>query len=124
MRFRLGSTFPERDGWDGIQRAWLSNQLNRENQDQPTDSASIAGSSDTELYDLESLMDGVNNNNHVDLPTIDELRSELALPVRITNSMASPSHDVDIPADYSPGSLILLSCYFSHTLPHNHQWCW
>lgn len=51
-------------------------------------------------------MDGVNNDNHVDLLTIDELRPELALPAWITNSMASPTHDVDMPADYSPPSPI------------------
>ena len=77
-------------------------------QDQPPSSASEADSSDTELYDLESLMDSrsVNSDNsdQSGLPDINELRAELALPAWLSNSMASPPHDFVMPADYSPAS--------------------
>ena len=79
-------------------------------QDQPPSSASVADSEETELYDLESLMDteSVNSDNDnsdlFGLPDINQLRAELALPAWCTNSMASPPHDFVMPANYTPAS--------------------
>ena len=81
-------------------------------QDQPTNSASSsaseADSSDTEIYDLEELMDSqsVNNDNSVEseLPDIDDLRAELTLLAWQTNPPASPPHDFVMPANYRPAT--------------------
>ena len=91
---------------------------------QPTSSASdSSSSSDTIIYDLESLMDteSVDNDNsdQSGLPDINQLRDELAFPAWLSNSMASPPHDFVVPADYSPASPV-----YSPTSPaysHRHS---
>ena len=92
--------------WDPESVAIQSAQ--EEVQDQPTSSASESDSSDTELYDIESLMDSqsVSNDNSVDseLPDIDDLRAELTPIAWQTNPPASPPHDLVMPDNYRPAT--------------------
>ena len=77
-----------------------------------TDSAS---DTDTELYDLESLLEGqsggsraTSDNELPDLPTdMDVLRAELTPVSGLANPLASPQH-VSVPDNYSPATIIYL----------------
>ena len=96
--------------WDPESVAIQSAQ--EEIQDQPTSSASEADSScaseadsnDTQLYDLESLMDSQSVSTDSELPNIDDFRAELTPIAWQTNPPASPPHDFVMPANYRPAS--------------------
>ena len=109
--------------WDAESMADQSAQ--EECQVQPSSSASDSSSdtSDTIIYDLESLMDteSVNSDNSVQsgLPDINTLRAQLALPAWLSNSMASPPHDFVMLADYSPASPVYSSTSPAYSPRHS-----
>ena len=65
-----------------------------EDSDIDSTSATVNSESDTELCDLESLMENqIGSSVNTELPDIDEIRAELTPVARPTNPPASPPQD-------------------------------
>ena len=95
--------------WDAESVAIQS--ASAEAQAQPSSSASDFNSaSDTELYDLESLMESQSGGSRVttdnELPDMDDLRAELTPIAWLTNPPASPPQNLGVSDNYRPATPI------------------